>query len=631
MSRDKYGKEPATASDQAGNERTPDAQTSRRRFRRDVAIAIPPGDRGRWFIMLLGAFLISVLEALSAALLYSLIAALFEPSRARLPILGQLESFLPGSTDAEVRAYFAGVVALVFLVKGALYLAQIYFQQRIVHTTGVSLSSRLLRAYLSMPYVTHLQRNSAELIRNVHHSVDQIVHSTLVPGVTLVTESLLVLGVATVVIVVAPLMSLLSVIAIGLMVTLLVKATKGPLAALGHENQSEFKSTLQFLHQALEGIREIKIQGSDDFFVGRFHQSRTNLARTNYLRITWLEVPRVAAETMLVIAVLVLASINLLVSPAKLDSLALVALFGYAALRVLPSLNRIVANINNMRYGSAALMAVTDDIWIAESKPSNREDRSSPLRFTKDLVFDAVSFRYPGQANYALENVNLKIERGQSVGIVGTTGSGKTTLVDLIAGILEPTSGDLRVDGIPLSTSVKSWHSMIAMVPQFVFLIDDTIRHNIALGVEDVDIDEDFLLQVASTVRLTDFLDSLPLGLDTVIGERGVRLSGGQRQRMAIARALYRRPALLILDEATSALDNATEKAVMHGIESLVGEVTLIAVAHRLSTLQTFDRLIAIESGQIAGFGTFEEIAPRYTAAAGQEIAAEEPERMDSN
>jgi ATP-binding cassette subfamily C protein len=286
-------------------------------------------------------------------------------------------------------------------------------------------------------------------------------------------------------------------------------------------------------------------------------------------------------------------------------------MFAYAGLRMMPATSAIVAAVNRIRYGQSVAETLVEDLEMVDrlSTPSGTPS-NYVLEFRDSPELEGVSFRYD-TGRPVLRGIDLEIQRGETIGIVGETGAGKSTLLDLILGLLEPSEGQVLVGGEDLRTVSRSWQDIIGLVPQTIYLLDDTIRRNIAFGLADSEIDDDTVRQAIQMARLESFIDQLDEGLDTVVGERGVRLSGGQRQRVAIARALYRRPQVLILDEGTASLDNVTEAELMKAIDPLKGSLTIIMVAHRLTTVMNCDRVILMRAGEVADEGTFEELRQR--------------------
>jgi ATP-binding cassette subfamily C protein len=291
----------------------------------------------------------------------------------------------------------------------------------------------------------------------------------------------------------------------------------------------------------------------------------------------------------------------------------LLGLFAYAGLRILPSLHWIVYYQNNLRFGAVPLDEVYRD-WLDLSDAAGPEDTGERLPFRNQISLSNVSYSYAGAQRIALQEIDLVIRRGESVGIVGETGAGKSTLVDLILGLLQPTRGSILVDGCDIADRLPSWQRQIGYVPQSIYLMDDSIRRNIAFGVEDDEIDHDRVDVAVRMARIDEFIQSLPAGLDTVVGERGVRMSGGQRQRVAVARALYNDPEVLVFDEATAALDSQTEHELTREIQSLQRKKTLVIIAHRLDTVRHCDRLVFLKQGRVVDIAPFEELRARNAA-----------------
>jgi ABC-type multidrug transport system fused ATPase/permease subunit len=376
-------------------------------------------------------------------------------------------------------------------------------------------------------------------------------------------------------------------------------------------HQAHFQK-LQSLRQSLAAVKEAKILGRERYFGRRFARIRSAQGDLEAVQLTTEILPRLVVETTFVMALATLIILTWLRPDAAGNLTLTLGIFAYGGLRLLPSLHLLVYRFNRIGSGEASVQAVAGDWRELEPYIEVSLETETAIALTQSVVFDAVSFAYEdshgGPGEPALSQIDLAIHRGESIGIVGPTGAGKTTFVDLMLGVLEPTSGTILVDGRDIRWSLRAWQKQIGYVPQSVYLIDDTIRRNIALGLEDAEIDESRVLEAARDAQLDGFLSGLAEGLDTVAGERGLRLSGGERQRIAIARALYRRPTVLIFDEATAALDNVTEQALTNTIQSLHGRVTTVFIAHRLSTVQSCDRLIFLRNGKIVDVGSYAEL-----------------------
>lgn len=553
----------------------------------------------------------SILEAIAALFVLVLMRLLLQPGEIpHVPFVGSLTDYFPDASFEDLVLGFAIVFGVFFLVRAGAFLGQQYALGRVAENTGLVLADRLFEGYLSMPYEFHLRRNSAELIRNAYDNVHQLVTGVFKPLATLFAESVLVLVMLIVLLVASP---VATAVVTGLMlftVAVTFAIVQPRLQRLGAERQDAAKSAMQHLQQGLGGLRDIKILGLEKGFASSFRRSRAVMSRAEYLQGTLAYLPRVSIETVFigfVLGALVVATFQQSVE----TILATIGLFAYAGLRLQPSLQKIASGLNSLRYAQAAVEDLRDDMshLDASVRSRNRLDTSpTRLPFRTAIAFEDVAFRYSPSGPNAVADVNLEVIRGESLGICGATGGGKTTFLDLLCGLLLPTSGRIHIDGQDLTKHVRSWQRNLGVVHQSSFLIDDTLRRNIAFGVDEGDIDEAALAQALTIAQLEDFIGQLPDGLDTMVGERGVRLSGGQRQRVTLARAVYRRPDVLLLDEGTSALDNVTESRVVERLRQRSGDVTLIMVAHRLSTIRHCDRIVFFDQGRISGVGTYDDL-----------------------
>jgi len=364
---------------------------------------------------------------------------------------------------------------------------------------------------------------------------------------------------------------------------------------------------MKTVNEGLGGAKITKVLGREEHFLRAFSENADRYAEASQFRQLMLDVPRIYLETAAITGLLAVAAMLVLREHNTRSIIPTLTLLAVAIVRMTPSFNRITTSLASIRYGRFALEAVHADLMhftVASTASSN----GTRCVFERAITLDDVSYRYPGAARDSLSDVSLEIPRGSVVGFVGPTGAGKTTIVDVILGLLQPTRGQLLVDGRDAQSQIKEWQNQIGYVPQDVYLMDDTIRHNIAYGLTGDDIDESAIARAVRAAQLEEFVATLPSGLETMVGERGVRLSGGQRQRIGIARALYKNPSVLLLDEATSSLDNETEAAVMGAVEALRGSRTIIIVAHRMSTVRACDRLFVLRNGELVGSGSYESL-----------------------
>lgn len=569
--------------------------------------------RGRPFrlvALIAGAVASSLVEMVGALLIVVLLGVVTSPgaSNIDIPMVGDVRAHFSSLDDDTFLLALVGTLGVFFLFRIAVQVGFTYILHRVAQSSGAHLASRLAGGYLRLPYSFHLRRSTAELVRNAQQSVSDLTTQCFLPAIQVMAESIVVLGLFALMLLVEPMATLLAVGMVGTAALLLLRIVQPRLKRIGRRAQQMHMSTLSILQQSLHGVRDIKVLGAEEHFGTRYRVSRHNLGRALYLRGTVAELPRHVIETTLFGLILLLLGWSVATDQGTEQLLPALGLFAYAGLRLMPSLQKIVGGLNNIRFASTALDQVVSDLDIVEKV--GRTGRQSPQRLTfeRELRLMDVSFAYEATDRPAIDEANLTIRPGQLVGICGPTGGGKTTLTDLLTGILPPTKGQVTVDGIDIKTAQSEWFSKLGVVPQMVFLTDDTLRRNIALGTSDGDIDELRMAEAVRLAQLTDFIDSLPDGLETTVGERGVRVSGGQRQRVAIARALYRNPEILVFDEGTSALDNATEAELMGSLERLRGGHTILLVAHRLSTVRNCDIIVYLEAGRIVGVGGFDEL-----------------------
>lgn len=565
--------------------------------------------RGRWIMLVILAALVGIAETVGAFLIFGLLGVVMNPSSGvDLPVIGNVRTRFSAMEDSEFLLWSATIVTGFFILRGGLFLAQSYLQNRVAHNAGVRLSAKLLNGYLNLPYSFHLERNSAELIRNAYTSVIHLVTSAFVPAVILASETLVVLGLFAALLVASPTSTLLVVAVTGPVLLILLRSIRRRTRLLGESYQETSQQSLQTLQESLQSVRDIKILGRASFFVNRFSAVRAQFAKVLYSRGVLMEVPRVATETLLVVLVLLFLVIAIASGDPLNQTLATLGLFGYAGVRLMPALSRLVANVNTLQYASAAVDDVYDQLKLFWDARESRPD-VPPMRFERELRVTGLSFAFGEKS--VLSGVDFEVRRGESIGIVGATGAGKSTLVDILMALLEPNAGRVTADGVSIHEVPEAWQQNLGVVAQSVVLIDDTLRKNIAFGVDNDDIDHGLLQQALHESQLDAMVAELPEGLDTLVGEGGVRLSGGQRQRVAMARALYRDPHVLILDEATSALDNVTEARLIDALRHLRNDRTLIMVAHRLTTLRHCDSILVLDSGELVDMGTYSELLAR--------------------
>lgn len=571
--------------------------------------------RSRWVLVLVLALGATVVEAVGAGLVFLLLAVLVDPQGEG--VAARLEFVRDVGADPVL--FIAVAVAGFFLFRGAFLIFQAYLQARIAETTGVDLSARLVQGYLTMPYEEYLQRNSSEFVRNAFESVHRFVVEGLYSFVRILSKGLIVVGLGVLLFLANANATLLAIAFLAPFFWLSLRAVHKRSEDMGLVAHETAVRSLQELQESLHGWRDVRLQGREAFFVGRYVEHRRVQARARYIHRTLLDVPRVVIETGVVLFIVAALGVLAATGGTLAEALPALGVFGYAAVRMMPEVAQVAAGFNSIRFVTPAIADLHDEVrqhGNSRPAPSAVSSSDAGVVLRDRIVLVDVSYSYPGVATPAIDGVSLSIAAGESVGFIGPTGGGKSTLLDLILGLLEPTQGEVRIDGRPLLTCRREWQSSVGMVSQVVYLRDDTIRRNIAFGVPDEEIDDAKVAEAVELAQLGEFLASLPDGLDTSVGDRGLRISGGQRQRLSIARALYRRPEVLVFDEGTSALDPATETALMEAVANVSVGRTVIAVAHRLTSLRRFDRIHAIDGGSLANSGSYSdltvnELAPR--------------------
>ena len=564
---------------------------------------LTPAER-RSAVVLLGLMFIGmVLETLGAGLMIPAIALLTQSDFARnYPALQPALHAL--GNPSEQSLVIGGMLALVgvYLIKTLFLTVLAWRQTRFTFGVQAQLSQRLFTVYLRQPYAFHLQRNSAQLIRNVLNEVSLFTGTGIQPGITLLAESLVLLGLCSLLLLVEPLGALIVVSVLGTAAWGFHRLTRGRIARWGEARQHHEGVRLQHLQQGLGGAKEVKLLGRETDFLEQFRLHNAQTARAWQLQTTLGQFPRLWLE-MLAVSGLAILVISMLAQGRTLEVvLPTLGLFAAAAFRLLPSVNRVLGAVQSLRY-----VLPVFDILHTELRLTTPEvdDTHRPVTlFRTALELSQITYTYRGAAEPTLKDISLAIQRGESVGFIGASGAGKSTLVDILLGLLTPDRGEVRVDGKDLQSNLRNWQDQIGYVPQSIFLTDDTLRRNVAFGLPNEQIDDAAVQRAIRAAQLEEFVASLPDGLETLVGERGIRLSGGQRQRIGIARALYHDPAVLVLDEATSSLDTATEHDVMQAVTALQGSKTVLIVAHRLSTVEHCDRLYRLEYGRVVAEGS---------------------------
>ena len=497
-------------------------------------------------------------------------------------------------------------LVIIYVLKGVFLAFLTWRKLSFVFGLQAEMSRRLFAGYMRQPYTFHIQRNSAELIRNALGEIHFLTQHGLVEALRFIAETLVVVGILVLLLYIEPFGTAVSILTLAVFGGGFYLLTRNPMLRWGVARQHHERMRLQHLQEGLGGVKDVRLLGREEEFIARYGEHADGFARVGLKQNTLQEMPRLILEVLAVGALAALVIAMIAQGKPLEDLLPTIGLFAAAAFRVMPSVNRIMTAVQVMRHAMPVVATLASELDALA--PAEQRRDAPPLKFTSELRVDAVSFSYPATEGPSLREVSLTIRAGESVGLVGGSGSGKSTLIDVILGLLAPQSGTVRIDGIDLRTNLRSWQDQIGYVRQHIFLTDDTLRRNIAFGIPDAQISEQALQRALRASQLEQFVENLPAGLDTMVGERGVRLSGGQLQRIGIARALYHDPQVLVLDEATSALDMATEREVMNAVRALHGVKTVIIVAHRLTTVADCDYLYRVDNGRIVQTGAPEAL-----------------------
>ena len=552
----------------------------------------------------------ALLEAVGLAAVLPFLALASDPSRVDdVPLLTPAGNALGLRTNPELLTLSCAVLLAVYVVKTSYLTALFAVQNRFVFKHQERLARRLFEGYLASPYPFHLRRNSAELLRNANFSVLIIFTQIVVPMCYVLIEVMVIVVVLTLLFLVAPLATLAAIGCVGGLAAIAQLVLRRRLRGLSREQQGYQAEIIRWVQQGLGGIKETKVLGREPFFAEMYGRGAHGYAEAlRRLRFA-SDAPRVLIEGITLGGLFAFLLVLLILGRDTDALLPVLGLFAMAAVRLMPSASRILTATTAIRGNMAALDDVYADLVEIDRGTETIEiDPILEIHLRDEIVLDRVSYRYEGAVDQALSDVSLVIGCGESVGFVGSSGAGKTTLVDVVLGLLEPTSGAICVDGTDISRGIRAWQRRVGYIPQPVYVLDDTIRRNVAFALHDDDIDDKQVWRALDAAQLRTFVDALPLSLETTLGERGARLSGGQRQRIGIARALYRDAELLILDEATAALDNETERDVTSAIAALAGEKTIITIAHRLTTVRDCDRLYVLEGGRIVAAGSYDDL-----------------------
>lgn len=572
-----------------------------------------PRQRRQMMLLSLGLVLAALLEMVGLGSIPAFVNLLIDPDRVLGLLPAGIGAWLGSAEQTSVVLAGAGTLVALFLIKNLYLAALIFATEHIVRNATVTVSTRLFRAYLFSPFTFHLQRNPAQLIRNTTVEAGQAVN-LVSTAMKMLREMLMLFVVFALLLLMDPLVSLLVFLLLGTASMAFYHAVRNALGERGRLAQGHRAAQVKAVNQGLGAIKDAKILGREGAMLATFSREISGIHHHEQYSSVVRQMPRLFLEVLAITAVLVVTAAFVLFGRPVDEMLPVLALLAVAVVRMVPAFNGIATALAAIRYQRPSLELVCDELATLEPALDKRHGQpatdAAPLR--EAIRVEHVDYVYPGGRAKALDDIDLTIRAGEAVALIGASGAGKSTLVDVMLGLLQPTAGRVTIDGRDLRDDPTAWQRQIGYIPQDIYLLDDTVRRNIAFGLDDGEIDEAAVLAALRAAQLDRFLATLPEGLDTVIGNRGIRLSGGQRQRVGIARALYHNPSVLVMDEATSALDSETERDVIAAINGLRSDHTLIMIAHRLSTVSGCDRLYQMEGGKIVETGSFAELSSRH-------------------
>ncbi len=561
-------------------------------------------------LVILGFMIIigGLFETLGVGILAPVAGVILDPGKVRekidsIKILRSLTDSMGLDTDAKLICAMLSLLIVIYIVKNIYLIFLVYVQNSFISRTRNDMISRVMREFLNRPYEDYLGADIPTVFRITDGDIPKT-FSLMLALLNLCTELVVSSFLGIFLIYTNWKMALLMIVVLGGMTVLITKILKPLMNEIGRKNQSIASRIAKWRIQAIYGLKEVKVLNREDFFIRNYYESGKIGAETDIRYTVLNNSPRSLIETVFMAAVFgFMIAYVARGGDTKLLVTHLTA-FGVAAVRLIPSANRINTYITEIAYEEPSLNFVYDN--LSESMKTDKKmvaERMAiagpALELRDKIELKGITFAYPDSDKNIFTDANMTVPKGKSVGIMGSSGAGKSTVVDILLGLLHTQSGEILCDGANIFSNYESWLAQIGYIPQSIYLIDESIRDNIAFGIDANEIDEDRIWQVCEEAQLADFIRTLPEGLDTKIGDRGVRLSGGQRQRIGIARALYHNPEILVFDEATSALDNETEAAVMEAINSFHGKKTMVIIAHRLNTIEKCDLIYEVSDEKI--------------------------------
>ena len=579
-----------------------------------IQILLDDHQRRRLIYMMLLISFGSFLEVIGIGMIIPTVMSIIDPSfTERYPEIKLVIAYFLEPTYKNVVIFSLALLLGFYIFKSAYLIFMTIEQGKFIYDIKEKTGTRLFSGYMYKPYQFFLVNNSSQLIRNLSTEVAQL-GMVARASMTVAVDGLLFTVVILILLYVEPLGTGSIFLVLTVSSIAYQSFTKDFLLEQGKARQYHEGKRIQHIQQGISSVKDVKILGREEDFLNQFFHHNTMGVRAERFSFILASVPRLFLEFVVVIGLIVLVAV-LLISQKSTEYTALIlGIYAVSIFRLLPSVNRILGAAQKLRFSLPSVKVIADELTIIEAgilnneMSKNKRIEHKKFQLKRDIVVKDLYFKHDEDRGNILENINFKLDVGKSVGIVGGSGGGKSTLIDIIMGLFNASRGQVLVDGKNIQNNINGWQRNIGYVAQNIYLTDDTLRRNIAFGVPESEIEEDRIQHAIDSSQLRDLINELPEGDKTLIGEQGIRLSGGQRQRIGIARALYHDPSVLIFDEATSALDQKTESEVMETIDQLHGKKTIIMVSHRINTLSKCDHLLRVERGRIIDYGSFEEI-----------------------
>ena len=566
-------------------------------------------DRGQK-IRILGLMVLiligGLLETASASLILPLVSAILDEEKfAENRYVMQIRELLGIESIRTFTLCMLGFIIAIYIFKAVFLILQTYLLARFANKNRARCTTNLLWQFLHRPYEYYLYAETSDIIRTIYGDMDNI-FNLLLQCMNFASELVVSMCLGVFLLITDWKMCLLMVLLLGVLTLINVKVIKKHLNIAGEGSRITQAGMYKWILQGASGIKDVKVLRKEYYFTDRYSDSAEGYADNQIKYNVLTNLPRLLIEAVAILGILIYVMISMLMGVNIASLMTTIAAFAVAAMRLLPSVNRLNTYIANIAYFEPALDFIYENVNTKGLSEENvlithnpTEEYVPALSFKDKIELNDITFAYPNTDKNIFTHADMTVPIGASVGVVGASGAGKSTIVDIMLGLLEVRSGEILCDGIDAMEHYPEWLSHIGYIPQTIYMLDDSIRRNIAFGVEDSDIDDDRVWAVLKEAQMMDFVKDLPDGLDAQIGERGVRISGGQRQRLGIARALYHNPQILIFDEATSALDNDTETAIMDAIDSLHGQKTMVIIAHRLRTIENCDIIYEVKDEKI--------------------------------